>query len=1154
MNLKVHYYCRHFLPKVSKQTLKIMKLIAIILFAACIQVSARGYSQISLSETNAPLQKVIKEIRQQSGYDFVSTYETLKKAGNVTVNVQNVSLQKALEECLKGKPLTYEIIGQTVVIQFKVKDYYNASNNRIVLEPLPPPPIEIHGRVVNQKGEPLPNVSVLIAGTKRGTTTNSDGRFTLTASDNSSIILEISSVGYQTKKVRIGKQTEIDVVLEQDIAGLNDVVVVGYGTQKKASLTGSVFVVKMPEIKDQAVATGNVLKALDHRVPGVETFYDGNPDNVAGILIRGQGSLNSSTAPLIIIDGVPTSRGLNELPPSDIASIQVLKDASAATIYGSRAANGVYIITTKSAKMGTKIELNSSVTAGFLPKDPIPLLNTDQHGRAQWEAARNDGINPNYGVYSFQDHQDANGNWVLDKIILPEFLDAAQTMKPANTDWEKVISRTAFSQNHSVNFSSGSEHGGVLLGFDYLKSLGTTKYNDWTRANLRLNSTYNFFNNRFKIGENFSASKLRYTGGSYLANATNIGSIVPVHTVDGIGWGGPVAGMSDRNNPLLDMTLNRRNHYDDVTLFGSAFADLEIIKNLHFRSTFGIDYDANWSNIAVLTYQDGFLSQTVPQLTTSASYGGSWTWNNVINYNFNLNNNNFQVMVGQEATKGAGANVSGTRYGFANEDPNYMYLNVGESNVQNGGLAYDNALNSYFGRLNYDYKSRYLLTAIIRQDGSSRFGADNRYATFPSVSGGWVISEENFMKSVIWVSNLKIRYGWGKTGNQAIDNYASVEQYQANYGDDDFPVHMGTSYDIYGQDQGSLPSGYMRLQLGNPNLKWETTTQSDFGLDFVLFKSKITGSFDYYLKTTSDILVKPPTLLVTGEGASSWINGATMKNEGWETILSYNDKIGKLGLVISANASHNTNKVTYIVPTALGAYAGNGSTQTILGHSINSFYGYVVKGIFQNQAQVDAAPIQPGKGVGRFEYADISGPDGKPDGQIDADDRTWIGVDEPKLNLGLNVQLTWGNFDLSTFWNSMIGTDIASSTKGFTDFFGFFGGQNYGTSVLNSWSPTNTKSTIPAITASDLNNEERFSTYFVENTSYMKLQSVTVGYNLPFSISSKALMKSARVFIEGENLWTINLPGNTFTGYDPKSPNINYQLPRSFTFGINLIF
>lgn len=1010
---------------------------------------------------------------------------------------------------------------------------------------------QVEGTVIDSAGNPLEGATVMVRGSSLSTLTAANGHFSINTSPGA--VLVISHIGFEPQEVRPNGRTGITVRLLPAAAVGQEVVVVGYGTQKKASLTGSVVLVKLPEIREQAIATGNVLKAMDRRVPGIATSFDGNPNGAASVLIRGKGSLNSSTDPLVIIDGIPTNRGLNELPVNEIESIQVLKDASAATIYGSRAANGVYIITTKSAKRGARSEVSSSLTAGFLPKNPIPLMNTEEHGKAQWMAARNDKVDPNYGVYSFQDHQDAGGNWVLDKIILPEYLDAAKTMKPANTDWQKVISRTALTSNTNVSISSGGDNGSALLSVDYLKSMGTTKYNEWDRLSVRLNSTYKLFDGRIKLGENLSVIKMKYTGGSWLANTVNLQSIVPVHTVDGIGWGGPVKGMSDRNNPLLDIMRNRQNHTNDLRLLGSAYGDVELIKNLHFRSTFGVDYDGFWFNNSVLQYQAGFMSETVTKLSTDANYGGSWTWNNVFDYQFAVKQNHFQAMIGQEATRAQGANLYGARDGFASEDPNYLYLDVGEGNVRNGGLAWDNSQNSYFGRLNYDYKNRYLLTLIMRRDGSSRFGASNRYAYFPSVSAGWVLSEERFLKKQEWISNLKVRYGWGKTGNQAIDNYASYAQYQAHYGDDDWPVNNGTAYDIYGADQGNLPSGYRRLQLANPNLKWETTTQSNFGLDFSLLQSRLTGSFDYYIKTTTDILVKPPTLAVTGYGAGRWINGATMKNWGWEALMGWSDKIGNVSYTIGANLYRNTNRFVYIVPEAVGAYPGNGRDQTILGRPLNSYYGYVVEGIFQNQQEVDAAPVQPGKGVGRLRYKDVGGPNGRPDGKIDADDRTWIGVNEPKLSWGLNLQVKWKHFDLSTFWNSEIGRMVASATKSYTDFFGFFGGQNYGKRVLNSWSPTNTSSTIPAITAADINQENRFSTYFVENTSYMKLQSVVIGYNLP-ATRNGFFLKGARFYLQGENLLTFKLKGNTFTGFDPKSPSVNFPLPTSVTAGINVNF
>ncbi len=523
-------------------------------------------------------------------------------------------------------------------------------------------------------------------------------------------------------------------------------------------------VVRIGEIQGASKTTGNVLRALDGRLPGVRINYNGSPSTGVGILMRGQGTL-SNNAPLFVIDGIPSTRNLGHFPPDQIESIQVLRDASAATIYGSRAANGVIIITTKKAKQGVRLEFSSVTTANFLPKNPLPLLNADQYGRAQWTAARNDGTDPNYGVYRFEDHQDTDGNWVLDRVILPEWLDADQTMRPADTDWQKEISRTGISQTFNVAFSMGSDKGRTLLALDYFDNKGTTKENKWNRTTLRINSDYHLLNNRLRIGEDISLMKFFFTGINLLSQTRNIQPIVPIRTADDQGWGGPVMGMSDRINPVLEIMRNKDNHSHDIGIMGSFFADLEILKNLKFKSTLGLDGGGNWRRQLRRTYQAGFMSETVPRLEQFSSYGSTWTWNNVLNYDTTLGKSSIGILAGQEAIYSENADMSGARDGFAIEDPNYMYLSVGDGNVQNSGGASDWALNSYFGKITYNYDNRYLATAILRYDGSSRFGRNNRYASFPSLSAGWVISEEPFMRDVSFISFLKLRYGWGKTGN-----------------------------------------------------------------------------------------------------------------------------------------------------------------------------------------------------------------------------------------------------------------------------------------------------------------------------------------------------------------------------------------------------
>ncbi len=1124
-----------------------MQLITFLLVATLSQVAATGYSQkISLDQKNVSIETALKAIEKQTDYLFLYDKLDLPAAKKVSVQVRNATIEQTLNRLFQDLPLSYKIFKKNIVIK---KEAVRKEESVIPETQAPVLEQTVKGRITDEKGEGLPGVNILLKGTQSGTTSDSQGAFSVEVPDENTVLI-FSFVGYVSQEIIVGTKTDMDVTMAADQKALDEVVVVGYGTQRKADLTGAVTVVKMNDIRGASASTGNVMKGLDGHLAGTQVSYSGNPNAAAGVLIRGMGTLNN-TSPLYVIDGIPTTRGLNEIAANDIESIQVLKDASAATIYGSRAANGVFIITTKKAKQGSRLQFSSSTTANFLPKNPLPLLNTDQYGRAQWMAARNDGVDPNYGVYRFEDHRDASGAWALDRIILPEYLDDIKTMRPGNTDWQKEISRTGISQNYNASFSSGTEKGRALLALDYFDNQGTTKENKWNRISVRLNSDYLTLGNRLKVGEDISIIKMYSTGGNHLTETRNLQSIVPVHTIDGVGWGGPVMGMSDRLNPLLSIMRNKQNRSDDVRIFGSIFADLQIIKNLHFKSAFGIDKIGHWQRNMYTKYTAGFMSEDVTKMEQWSSFGGSWTWNNVLTYDFSKGKNAFTVMAGQEAVYESGADMYGARDGFAIEDPDYMYLNVGETNVRNGGGAYDNSLNSYFGKGTYNFSDRFLVTAIVRLDGSSRFGKNNRYSTFPSLSGGWVLSEEQFIKSIPLISYLKVRYGWGKTGNQAIDNYASWGQYQAHYGDDDWPLNNGTAYDIYGNDTGPLPSGYRRLSLGNSNLKWETTTQNNFGVDISLFNSKFNATFDYYYKNTSDILVYPPYLSTIGPGGGQWVNGATMKNWGFEFMASYTNNVGEVGYTISANATHNKNRITSLPEAAVGGYPGNGNDQVILGRPYNSFYGWVSDGIFQNQAEVDAAPVQPGKGVGRMKFRDVN-----QDNKIDADDRTWIGVNEPKVYGGINVRLNWKSFDFSMLWRTEIGRMVNNiGIKSYTHFFGFFGGQNYGTAVLDSWSPTNTTSTIPAISASDQNNEQRFSSYFVENASYIKLGSMELGYSLPQSLVKNSLISGGRIYVQGQNLWTIKGFGkNPFSGFDPQSPNENFPIPTALTFGFNLTF
>lgn len=1003
----------------------------------------------------------------------------------------------------------------------------------------------VKGVVKVDDGSEAIGATVKEQGTSNGVVVDAKGEFSIQVKGTAT--LEITYLGYASQLVPVNNRSHIEVVLKEDIIQIGEVVVTGYSTQKKADLTGAVGVVKLSDVEN--VSSGNVMQALKGRVAGMQVSTSGAPDGGSTIRIRGIGTLGNND-PLYIIDGVPSKRSMNELNSNDIESIQVLKDASSASIYGSRAANGVIIITTKRGKAGeTKVDFRASISVQNYSKS-LKLLNTQERGYVQWQAAMNDGINPNFGVYNFK-WRNENGRNILDEIILPDYLDAKQTMRPADTDWQKEVGRTGVMQNYNMTLTSGSEKSHVLFSLDYYGNDGTVKGTNFERISARINSDYYLINKVLKIGENLSLSKIRKSvvDAGHILNLTHeIWPIVPVHTVDGQGWGGPVSGMSDRHNPSRIIADNKQNHEDYVRVFGDVYVDLEPIQNLHLQSKLGIDYTGYWRRNMQLKYVSGFMSENVNRVDNNANYAGNWILTNTANYKFDLGKNKFELLAGQELIKYKSEWFSAGGDGFALESPDYMYLDVATGDKRIGGSATDYALASFFGKVNYNFDDRYLVSATIRHDGSSRFGANNRWGTFPAFSVGWRLSQEEFFKNAVpIVSDLKLRYGWGKTGNQEIGDYASYGIYQALYGsnptnDPDF----GTAYDIYGTGSGTLPSGFKRNQRVNPDLKWEGTTQNNIGVDLGLNNQTFTFSFDYFKKNTKDILIRPGYLAAVGEGGEQWANGASMQNTGFEAVATYYGKVGEVQFSVAANASHYKNKITKLPVDIIGSYAGNGNDQTILGRSLSAMYGYQTDGLFRTQEEVDAHVTQPGKGLGRIRFANTNG-----DEKINADDRVWLGHRDPKLLYGVNLSATWKNFDVSMFWNGVAGVKVDNGVKRYTDFISFFSGHNYGRRTLDAWTPENSKSNIPALSFSDLNNESQFSSYFVENASYLKLATLEIGYTLP-PIKQIPFLKNARFYFLGQNLATIKSGG--FTGVDPETPNLAYPIPFTLTFGTNLTF
>lgn len=998
--------------------------------------------------------------------------------------------------------------------------------------------VVINGTVI-QNITKTPLQGVTVSSSSKTVFTDSLGNFKILSTPNE--MLQFTFVGMLSKDTLAADNMVVE--LSPDYSNLNQIVVTGYQTQRKADLTGAVSIVDVDEMKKQAVA--NPIKALQGQVPGMSITSNGSPSAPVTIRIRGIGTLNDND-PLFIIDGVPTKAGMHELNEADIESIQVLKDASSASIYGSRAANGVIIITTKHAKgNGTAINVNAyTAVSDYLTK--IKMLDAEQYGRVLWQASINSGFDPNSNSiqyrYDWEVNQETNLP-VLKNIFVPEFLDPSQTIKSANTRWFDEVSRTGIIQNYDLQLSNATPNGNYLLSLGYFDNKGIIKTTDFNRISARLNSDFKLLNNRLIIGENISLTKTREVQADVINAAVQAVPLIPIHTVDGVGWGGPVAGMNDRQNPVRLLEDNKQNHYDYVRIFGNFFVNINLLPSLVFRSNLGIDNGSFNSRSWQKKYVSGYLVGDVNKVINTQNTTMNLTWTNTLNYKLSIGYNKLDVIAGTEYFQATSNFFNASREDFVLESPDYMYLDAGTGIKDNSGNGQKNVLMSYIFKTNYSFNDKYLLSGTIRYDGSSRFGQNNRFGLFPAFSAAWRLSEENFIKDNLPIINdLKIRYGWGRTGNEQIANNAIYNIY--------LPSYNITSYDINANKSGVLPSGFYLSQNANPNLKWESTDMSNFGIDYVLAGNKLYGSADYYIKKTSDILILPPYIGTLGEGGNRWVNGASMQNKGFEFTIGYRNNITKeWSMDISGNLDIVRNKVTKLPEEVVNAYGGDGMGQNILGRTIGSFFGYIASGLFQTQKEVDDYADQPGKGLGRIKYLDLDG-----NGLIDDFDRTWIGVPIPKFSYGFNANFVYKKFDLSFLLQGIGKVDVNNEVKRFTDFWSAVeSSSNKGQRLLDAWSPENTSSSIPAPVLTDNNFEARFSTYFIENGTYLKLRNLQIGYTIDENTLNRIHLKSCRVYVGGDNLGLL-MKSKTYTGLDPESPAYAYPNPTVFTVGINVKF
>jgi TonB-linked SusC/RagA family outer membrane protein len=1017
---------------------------------------------------------------------------------------------------------------------------------------------------------PLPGASVIIKGTTIGTTTDFDGNYTLDEVATDAILL-FSYIGFSSVEIPVNGQTTIDVALQEDAQQLDEVVLTGYSTERKIDLTGAVTVVEVAPIEGQSLSSGNAMQALQGRVPGLFVEKSGDPTGLnSRILIRGITTLGNND-PLYVIDGVPTKRQevFASLNPETIESIQVLKDASASSIYGSRAANGVIVVSTKGGARGERlaVSINSNLSVQSERKQRYDMLNAQQRGEALWRASVNDGADPNGGygeIYNF----DWNGDFanpVLNSVSVQPFVGGNPDVPAGDTDWQDEVYETGYVFNNEVTVSASSEKSSLLVNLGYLKNTGMLKYTGYDRYTGKINGTTNLFNDKLRFGVNTQFSTSNETlvasdvgGAPTTGLSITLAPTIPVYDSNG-DFGGPFgAGYSDRNNPLLMQYLNRWDNATKNNFFGNVFAELQIVENLTFRSSLGIDFSDFKRKDIEPRVSNGFITRSNNRLIFDTNKLATLTFSNTLNYSLVMGDHRFGALLGIESIREDFDTIFAQADDFAVEQESYFVLSAATGARTTNGISTQYSLQSQFGKLNYSYADKYLASLTLRRDGSSRFGANNRYGIFPAATLGWRISQEEFLKDNEILSELKLRAGYGEVGNQEIGNVARFGLYESRYGTTQaqltggfFEIYynVGTAYDINGNNTGTLPSGFVSTQAPNPDLKWETTKEWNYGVDFGFLKNAISGSFDYFTRETTDILTTPPIASVIGEGQQRVLNGAATSTKGWELAVGYSNSWDNgLTFGISTNFGAFKDEITFLPEEVRAAFPGT-AQNSILGHSQSAVFGYRTDGLFQSQADVDSHPtggVQTGNArPGGIKIVDLNN-----DGVIDSDDRDFIGNTLPDLEYGIRIDLGYKNFDFSVFGSGVAGRIGVDSYIFWNNYVQ--GRDNAGLGVLDAWTPQNTDSNIPSLSL--VNNFTDNSDYLFRKNSYFKIRNMQLGYSLPTDIIGKfGGMTGLRIYLQGENLFWFTPKG--YIGSDPERIDVNrIPVPTIYSIGLNVNF
>jgi len=1107
--------------------------------------------KISLVAEQKEVKSILSEISKLAGIKFVYSPQRIPARRKVSILAYDQRLGDVLNLLLQPLDVLYYVTGNQIVLMKKGEE------RNIFAKLKDPPDIknvsekesfykDITGKVTNDKGEPLAGVSVLVKGTSRGTTTNSSGSFTINAEVGET--LDFSMVGYKLYSLKVGQENTVTIQLESEIFNIDEVVVVGYGTQKRKSVTGAVSSVNSKTLNELPVLS--VSQALQGRVAGLTVTNNGSPGAEPIVRIRGISSISFASDPLYVVDGFPTGN-LSTIDTRDIESVDVLKDASAAAIYGSRATNGVIMITTKKGRRGGKIRVSLDSYVGTQKvTERLDLLDTE-----------------GFKKYALAYRGSQVERLTAPMVDQPTHAGATQTYGQTNTDWQDAYFKKGNMTQHNVGLSGGNDISRFYASAGFMDQEGTAPKVGFRRYNFRINSDH-VISKRFTFGENLYVSHgdqaydNNETGSrTNLVNVIRMMPHIPVYdpTSNG-GFRGvnSVLDGGDPTNPVEDAELKNPGNRKTAKILGTAFLEISFTDWLKFRSTFGVDYANSLEYRFSPIFDDhGTIAGS------SATQAYIWNHRDVSTVLLYTEQLSFDKTFGDHhinaiAVYEQQGQLFQHELGTGNQLSNDLRTLNNATNVSVETQIGENTLISILGRVNYDYKGKYLLSAAVRRDGLSIWAPGKKWATFPSASIGWRIDEEDFMKGQENISELKLRAGYGVAGLNGV--ILGNTPWQVS-------VNSNSAYYPFGGTATSGPASSIQ-KLGNRELEWEKTKQLNIGLDIGFLRNKFTLSAEYYHRKTDNLILNvplPPSFgFITSEVPQ---NVGAMKNNGFEMQLGYNDREGELKWNASANLSFVTNEVTKLAEGVLNIEKGGDQdfgayniTNTAVGQPIQEFYGWVVEGIFQNASEVSGHSTQTaGTAPGDLKFQDTN-----KDGVIDIKDRQFLGSFIPKATYAFTLGGNYKNFDLTIFLQGVQGNKIFNATRVITEgMVRFF---NAGTQVLNAWTPTNTNTNIPRAISSDPNQNSRPSTRFLEDGSYLRLKNIMLGYNLPAnSLQSltKGVVKNFRIYVSAQNILTFT----DYSGYDPevgnRTPNSSltngidfavYPQPKAYLLGIQVGF